>query len=220
MHRARVGVLGLATALVESLEQRLDADLVGAGAAPDVLLTATADGLPELAPGGHLLVVGDAALTQRCQELSGLPPERVYGWGGTPEAYRLRALLARELDVAPEDVQVCVMGGQPILRYTSVAGVPVLDLIGPERLEEVLQAPGQGENPLPEMVEAVLKDHKRIWPLATLLSGQYGVDGLYLDVPCKLGARGVEEVLELRLSEAEKAALHRSAREVRARLGR
>lgn len=220
MARARVGVLGLTADQVQSLGRRLDAELVDGGVASDLLITATADGLPALAPGGHLLVAGDAALAQRCQERSGLPAERVYGWGGTPEAYRLRALLARELEVSEEDVQVCVMGGHPILRYTSVAGVPVLDLLGPERVEEVLRAPGHGTCPLVELAEAVLKDQKRIWPLATLLSGQYGVDGLYLDVPCKLGARGIEEVLELRLSAAEKEALQSSARDVRARLGR
>lgn len=220
MPRARVAVLGLPPETVAVLGQ-LEAELLigGAphGAAPDLLITGTAEGL---VPASQILVAGDAALAQRCQEASGLPAERVYGWGGTPEAYRVRALLSEALDVAPEDVQVCVMGGRVLTRYTSVAGVPVLDLIGPERLEEVLGKSARGECPLREMVHAVLTDQKRILPLATLLSGQYGIDGLYLDVPCKLGARGVEEVLELRLSETERAVLQRSAREVRAQLGR
>lgn len=220
MARARVALLGLTSETVAALG-RLDADLTigGAphGAAPDLLITATCEGL---LPAEQILVAGDAALAQRCQELSGLPAARVYGWGGTPEAYRVRGLLSEALDVAAEDVSVCVMGGHVLTRYTSVAGVPVLDLIGPERLAEVLGAPGRGQCPLSEMVHAVLEDQKRILPLATLLEGQYGVDGLYLDVPCKLGARGVEEVLELRLSELEKAALQRSARQVRAQLGR
>lgn len=183
----------------------------------DLLVTTTAECLPELAPGGHLLVAGDAVLTQRCQQASGLPPARVYGWGGTSLALSLRRSLARELDVAPEDVQVCILGGVPFPRFTTVAGVPVLDLIGPSRLEELLASLEADMCPIDCILEALQK--RRILPVSTLLQGQYGIDGLYLDVPCKLGARGVEQVLELRLSSSERAALQRSAGEVRARLG-
>ncbi len=174
---------------------------------PDILVTTTAECLPELAPGGHLLVAGDAALVELCWQRSGLPRQRVYGWGSTGKALAVRNALARELQVDPRDVHVCVVGGVVLTRFTCVAGVPVLELVGPELLEEILLE--KAVCPLRELVEAVAADQKRIFPLATLLRGEYGMDGLVLDVPCKLGAHGIEGVLALRLTEAEKTALRR-----------
>lgn len=169
-------------------------------------------------------------------EASKLPAERVLGQAGVLDSARFRAFIAMELNVAPQDVNAFVLGGHgdtmvPLPRYSTVAGIPIPELIPAERLEEIVQRTRDGGGEIvqllgtsayyapaastAEMVEAVLLDQNRILPASVYLSGQYGIDGLYVGVPIKLGAGGVKEIVEIRLTEEENAALQYSANAVR-----
>ncbi|MCK5236512.1 MAG: malate dehydrogenase [Deltaproteobacteria bacterium] len=163
---------------------------------------------------------------------SGLKPNKVIGMAGALDGARLRAFLAMELDVSVEDVHAMVIGGHanemvPLKRYSTVSGIPVSQFIDDKRLDEIMQrtktagaeivnllktgsayyAPSAGAA---EMAEAILKDKKRVIPCAAYLSGEYGVDGLFVGAPVVLGANGVEKVLELELDEGEKKAFDES----------
>ncbi len=177
------------------------------------------------------------AMVQLAWRKSGFPPERVIGMAGVLDSARFRTFIARELDVSVENVTAFVLGGHgdtmvPLPRYSTVAGIPITELLPPDRIEALVQrtrdggaeivgllktgsayyAPGAATV---EMVEAILKDKKKILPCAAYLSGQYGVRGLYVGVPVKLGRRGVEQVIEIRLTPEEQAAFQRSAAAVR-----
>jgi malate dehydrogenase len=177
------------------------------------------------------------AMVQLAWRKSGFPPERVVGMAGVLDSARFRAFIARELDVSVENVTAFVLGGHgdtmvPLPRYSTVAGIPITELLPPERIQALVQrtrdggaeivgllktgsayyAPGASTV---EMVEAILKDKKKILPCAAYLTGQYGVRGLYVGVPVKLGRRGVEQVIEIRLTPEEQAAFQRSAAAVR-----
>jgi malate dehydrogenase len=177
------------------------------------------------------------AMVQLAWRKSGFPPERVIGMAGVLDSARFRTFIARELDVSVENVTAFVLGGHgdtmvPLPRYSTVAGIPITELLPPERIAALVQrtrdggaeivgllktgsayyAPGASTV---EMVEAILRDKKKILPCAAYLSGQYGVRGLYVGVPVKLGRRGVEQVIEIRLTAEEQAAFQRSAAAVR-----
>ncbi|HXG03474.1 MAG TPA: malate dehydrogenase [Candidatus Binatia bacterium] len=177
------------------------------------------------------------AMVQLAWRKSGFPPERVIGMAGVLDSARFRTFIARELDVSVENVTAFVLGGHgdtmvPLPRYSTVAGIPVTELLPPERIQALVQrtrdggaeivgllktgsayyAPGASTV---EMVEAILKDKKKILPCAAYLTGQYGIRGLYVGVPVKLGRRGVEQVIEIRLTPEEQAAFQRSAAAVR-----
>jgi malate dehydrogenase len=164
---------------------------------------------------------------------SGFPKERVIGMAGILDTARFRTFLAEELDVSVENVVAFVLGGHgdtmvPLVGYTSVAGIPITDLIPQERLDEIVKRTRFGGGEIVkllktgsayyapsaaavEMVESILKDKKKVLPCAAYLEGEYGVNGLYVGVPVKLGAKGVEKIFELKLDDAEKAALAKSA---------
>jgi malate dehydrogenase len=168
--------------------------------------------------------------------VTGFPKERVIGMAGVLDSARLAAFLAEALDVSVNDIQPTVLGGHgdtmvPVARYTTVAGVPVTELMKPDQLAAILQRTRDGGAEIVKllktgsayyapsaavaaMVEAILKDKKRIFPCAAYLDGPYGVKGLFLGVPVKLGARGIEQVIEIRLNDEEKAALQKSAQAV------
>jgi malate dehydrogenase len=177
------------------------------------------------------------AMVQLAWRKSGFPPERVIGMAGVLDSARFRTFIARELDVSVENVTAFVLGGHgdtmvPLPRYSTVAGIPITELLPPERIQALVQrtrdggaeivgllktgsayyAPGASTV---EMVEAILKDKKKILPCAAYLTGQYGIRGLYVGVPVKLGRRGVEQVIEIRLTPEEQAAFQRSAAAVR-----
>ena len=166
-------------------------------------------------------------------DAAGLPRERVIGMAGVLDSARFRAFIAMELGVSVEDVTAMVLGGHgdtmvPLSRYSTVAGIPLPELITPDRLAEVEKrtanggaeivgllktgsayyAPGMS---VVEMVDAIMLDKKRVLPCSVLLQGEYGIDGLYVGVPIKLGAHGVEQIIELNLTEDERAALHTSS---------
>ena len=173
------------------------------------------------------------AMVQLAQQVSGFPKERVVGMAGILDTARFRTFLAQELGVSVTNVQAYVLGGHgdtmvPLIKATTVGGVPVSDLIGAERLEEIVQRTRDGGAEIvallktgsayyapsaasAQMVEAILLDRKEILPCAAMLDGEYGISGLYVGVPVVLGARGVERIIRVELTEAEHAALKASA---------
>jgi malate dehydrogenase len=177
------------------------------------------------------------AMVQLAWKKSGFPPERVVGMAGVLDSARFRTFIARELDVSVENVTAFVLGGHgdtmvPLPRYSTVAGIPITELLPPERIQALVQRTRDGGAEIVgllktgsayyapaastvEMVEAILKDKKKILPCAAYLTGQYGVRGLYVGVPVKLGRGGVEQVIEIRLTDEERAAFQRSAAAVR-----
>jgi malate dehydrogenase len=168
---------------------------------------------------------------------SGFPRERVFGQSGMLDTARFRAFLAMELKVSVEDVQAYVLGGHgddmvPLIRYTTVAGIPISELLPPERVEAIVQRTRKGGGEIVsllktgsayyapaagtmEMVESVLLDRKRILPCATYLEGEYGVKGIYMGVPVKLGSKGVEQIIEIKLTSEERAMFDKSEKSVR-----
>jgi malate dehydrogenase len=169
-------------------------------------------------------------------QATGFPRERVIGMAGVLDTARYRAFLALELDVSVEDIQAMVLGGHgdtmvPLVSYTTVSGIPVTQLIDREKLETIVQrtrgggaeivsylktgsayyAPSAGAV---QMAEAIVRDKKRILPCAAWLEGEYGMSGLFLGVPVKLGRRGMEQIIEVELTDEERAALQKSAEAV------
>ncbi len=186
-------------------------------------------------PDSILVVVSNPldAMVQHAHKVSGFPSERVVGMAGILDTARFRTFLAQELDVSVTNIQAYVLGGHgdtmvPLIQTTTIGGSPVTDLIDAERLEEIVQRTRDGGAEIvgllktgsayyapsaatAQMVEAILLDRKEILPCAAMLQGQYGITGLYVGVPVKLGSAGVEEIIEIRLSESEQSALEASA---------
>jgi malate dehydrogenase len=171
------------------------------------------------------------------KQVTGFPRERVIGMAGVLDTARYRAFLAEALDVSVEDIQAMVLGGHgdtmvPLVTYTTVAGVPVTQLLDAALLDKVVDRTRNGgaeivaflktgsayyapSAAVVEMAESIVRDKKRILPCAAWLEGEYGLAGMYCGVPCKLGKRGLEKILELKLSAAEAAALKKSAEAVK-----
>ena len=152
-------------------------------------------------------------------------PNKVFGMAGVLDTARYRSFLALELNVSPKDIQAVLMGGHgdtmvPLPRYTTVAGIPVTELIAEDRLKEIVQLLGTSAWYAPgaaaaQMVEAVVRDQKRIFPVCAWLQGEYGMNDIYLGVPVVLGKNGIEKIIELDLNDAEKALLAESAEAVK-----
>lgn len=161
---------------------------------------------------------------------------KVFGMAGVLDTARYRSFLAEELNVSPKDIQAVLMGGHgdtmvPLPRYTTVGGIPVTEMISEEKLNAIVERTKKGGGEIvnllgtsawyapgaaaAQMVEAIVKDQKRIFPVCTWLTGQYGLKDIYLGVPVKLGKGGIEEIIELQLNDAEKALLAESATAVR-----
>jgi malate dehydrogenase len=168
---------------------------------------------------------------------SRLPKHRVFGMAGVLDSARFRTFIAMELKVSVENVTAFVLGGHgdtmvPLPRYSTVAGIPLPDLMTGEQIDRLVKRTRDGgaeivgllktgsayyapSAAIAEMVEAILKDKKKILPCAAYLEGEYGINGLYIGVPVKLGAKGIEEIIEIKLTAEEKAALEKSAAAVR-----
>jgi malate dehydrogenase len=168
---------------------------------------------------------------------TGFDRKRVIGMAGILDSARFRAFLSMELGVSGGDIQAMVLGGHgdsmvPLPRYSTVAGIPITDLLPKERIDALVTRTANGGAEIVaflktgsayyapaasavEMVEAILKDKKKILPCAAYLDGQYGVKGLYVGVPVKLGRAGVEQVIEIKLTKDEQAAFDKSAAAVR-----
>ena len=177
------------------------------------------------------------AMAQAALKLSGFPKQRVVGMAGVLDAARMSAFVALEYGVSVENVQSFVLGGHgddmvPLPRYSTIAGIPLTELLSKEKIDAIVQRTRKGGGEIVSllktgsayyapaaavmtMVEAILKDKKKILPCAAYLEGEYGIHGLFVGVPCKLGARGVEQIIEIKLSDEEKAALQKSAAAVK-----
>jgi malate dehydrogenase len=177
------------------------------------------------------------AMVQLAWRKSGFPARRVVGMAGVLDSARFRAFIAQELEVSVENVTAFVLGGHgdtmvPLPRYSTVAGIPITELLPPDRIQALVTRTANGGAEIVgllksgsayyapaastvEMVEAILRDKKKILPCAAYLEGQYGVRGLYVGVPVKLGRQGVEQVIEITLTPEEQTAFQRSAAAVR-----
>lgn len=193
----------------------------------------------EHSPNCILIIVSNPldAMAQAAFKLSKFNRERVIGMAGVLDSARFRTFIAEELRVSVENITAFVLGGHgdtmvPLSRYSTMAGIPITELIEPERLKELETRTANGGAEIVkhlktgsayyapsaaavEMVEAILKDKKKILPCAAYLQGEYGIDGLYVGVPCKLGAKGIEQIIEIKLTADEQAALNKSAEAVR-----
>jgi malate dehydrogenase len=190
-------------------------------------------------PTAILIVVTNPldAMAQLALRRSGFPKHRVIGMAGVLDSARFRTFIAQELDVSVESVTAFVLGGHgdtmvPIPRYSTVAGIPITELMPEDRLAALVTRTANGGAEIVgllkagsayyapaasvvEMVEAILRDKKKVLPCAAYLEGEYGVKGLFVGVPVKLGRRGIEQILQITLSPDESAALGRSAAAVR-----
>jgi malate dehydrogenase len=190
-------------------------------------------------PNCILIVVSNPldAMAQAAFRQSKFNRERVIGMAGVLDSARYRTFIAEELKVSVENVTAFVLGGHgdtmvPLPRYSSVAGIPITELMPREKIDAIVQRTRDGgaeivkylksgsayyapSAAVTEMVEAILKDKKKILPCAAYLEGEYGISGYYIGVPCKLGARGIEQIVEIRLTAEEEEALKKSAAAVK-----
>jgi len=203
------------------------------------ILTGVAKDVAKHSPNAIIINVTNPldAMTHLIQQVTDFSHERVMGMAGVLDSARFRTFIAMELNVSVNDVTAFVLGGHgdtmvPLARYSTVAGIPITELMDAETIERLItrtrKAGGEIVGLLKTgsayyspsasavaMVEAILLDQKRIFPCTVYLSGEYGIDGLYVGVPIKLGYAGVEEIIEIKLSDDEQAALDRSADAVR-----
>ncbi|MBW1692639.1 MAG: malate dehydrogenase [Deltaproteobacteria bacterium] len=193
----------------------------------------------EMSPDAVLIIVSNPldAMCHVAFEASGFPKNRVIGMAGVLDSARFRAFIAMELNVSVENTTAFVLGGHgdtmvPLPRYSTVAGIPITELMPKDRIDAIVERTANGgaeivsllktgsafyapASAAVEMAESILKDKKKILPCATYLEGEYGIHGLFIGVPVKLGSNGVEEVIEITLTEEEKQALEKSADAVR-----
>jgi malate dehydrogenase len=190
-------------------------------------------------PESILIIVSNPldAMAQAAFKQSGFNRERVIGMAGILDSARFRTFIAEELKVSVENVTAFVLGGHgdtmvPLPRYSTVAGIPITELIEAGRLAEIVKRTRDGGAEIVkhlktgsayyapsaaavEMVEAILKDKKKIVPCAVYLQGEYGIEGYFIGVPCKLGSKGLEEIIQIKLTDAEQAELNKSAAAVK-----
>ena len=199
-----------------------------------------AEAVKKHAPGAYVVVVTNPldVMAHLFWKVSGFAKQRVMGMAGILDSARLRAFIAMELGVSGSDVQAMVLGGHgdsmvPLPRFTTVAGIPITELIPAARIAEIAQRTRDGGAEIVkllktgsayyapamcavEMVEAILTDQKRMVPCSVLLEGQYGLSDIFIGVPVVLGGKGVEKIVELKLSSEELAALQKSGKDVAA----
>jgi malate dehydrogenase len=175
-------------------------------------------------------------MCQVAYKRSGFPKQRVLGMAGVLDSARMRCFLAEALNVSVENVTAFVLGGHgdtmvPLPRYSTCAGIPVTELLSKDQIDAIVKRTANGgaeivsllktgsayyapSSAAVEMTEAILKDKKKILPCAAYLEGEYGIQNLYVGVPCKLGARGLEQIIEINLTTEERIALQKSAASV------
>ena len=203
------------------------------------IMKQVAEGVRDNAPDAFVIVISNPldAMVYTFKEISAFPKERVVGMAGILDSARFRAFVAWELGVSVQDVTALVLGGHgdtmvPLIRYCTVAGIPVQQLISAEKIDAIVdRTKGAGGEVVGllktgsafvspalsaiEMAEAYLKDKKRVLACACLLEGEYGVDGLYVGVPCVIGGEGLERVIEVELDANERKAFDESVEHVR-----
>ena len=204
------------------------------------IVRSVSEQIARVAPDSIIIVVSNPldVMCYVAMKASGFPRERVLGMAGVLDTARYRMFLAEAMDVSVEDIQAMVLGGHgdtmvPLVSYTTVSGIPVSQLIEPAKLEAIVARTRNGGAEIVahlktgsayyapsaaavQMVEAIALDRKRILPCSAWLQGEYGLTDVFCGVPCKLGRRGLERILEIELTAAERAALHQSAEAVRA----
>lgn len=189
-------------------------------------------------PEAKIIVVANPldVMTYAAYVTSKFPKNKVMGMAGVLDTARYRAFLAEALDVSPRDIQALLMGGHgdtmvPLPRYTTVAGIPVTEMIDADKLDAIIERTKKGGGELvnlmgtsawyapgsaaAQMVEAIIMDQKRIFPCCVKLDGEFGLNDMFVGVPAKLGKNGIEEIIEVQLNEAEKALLNESAKAVK-----
>ncbi len=203
----------------------------------------TTEQVVKYSPNCILIVVSNPldAMAQTAYKVSGFSKNRVIGMAGVLDSARMSTFIAMELNVSVENVTTFVLGGHgdtmvPLARYSTVAGIPLPDLLPADKIEAIVSRTRKGgaeivnllktgsafyapSAAIVEMVEAILKDKKKILPCAAYLEGEYGVQGLFVGVPVKLGARGIEQIIEIKLTAEEQAALKKSADSVKELVG-
>jgi malate dehydrogenase len=195
--------------------------------------------IKKVAPDSIVIMVSNPldVMAWVAKEVTGFPRERVLGMAGILDTARFRTFLAEAIDVSVEDIQAMVLGGHgdsmvPLISYTTVSGIPVTQLIKQDELDAIVERTRKGGGEIVsylktgsayyapssgavQMVEAIARDKKRLLPCAAWLEGEFGLSGLFVGVPCKLGAGGLEKVLEIELTKDEQAALEKSAEAVK-----
>jgi len=195
--------------------------------------------IARVAPDSIIIVVSNPldVMCHVAMEASGFPKERVLGMAGVLDTARYRSFIALELDCSVKDIQALVLGGHgdtmvPLASYTSVSGIPLSQLLSQDRIDALVDRTRSGgaeivgylktgsayyapSSAAVQMAEAIVRDQRRILPCAAYLEGEYGQDGIFLGVPCKLGAGGLQQILEVDLTETERDALRKSADAVR-----
>lgn len=202
------------------------------------IVTSVIENIKKYSPNPIIIVVSNPldVMTYAAYKKAGLDKTRVIGMAGILDTARYRAFLATELGVSPKDIQAILMGGHgdtmvPLPRYTTVSGIPVTELIDADKLDAIIARTKDGGGELvrlmgtsawyapgaaaAQMVEAIVKDEKRIFPCCAFLEGEYGINNLCVGVPTKLGKNGIEQIIELQLNDAEKALLVESANAVK-----
>jgi len=197
------------------------------------------ESVAKLSPDAVLIIVSNPldAMCHVAYEASGFPKNRVIGMAGVLDSARFRTFIAMELNVSVENTHAFVLGGHgdtmvPLPRYSTVAGIPITELMSEETIDRLVKRTANGGAEIVsllktgsayyapasasvEMAESILKDKKKILPCAAYLEGEYGINDLYIGVPVKLGSNGVEEIIQITLTEQEQAALNKSADAVR-----
>jgi malate dehydrogenase len=207
-------------------------DLLGTNAG---IMKKVTEQVAKLSPDAVIIIVSNPldAMCHVAFDASGFPKERVLGMAGVLDSARFRAFIAMELNVSVENTHAFVLGGHgdtmvPLPRYSTVAGIPITELLPQDRIDAIVERTRTGgaeivsllktgsayyapASAAVEMAESILKDKKKILPCAALLQGEYGIEDLFIGVPVKLGAAGIEEVIQIKLTEDEQAALNCSA---------
>lgn len=205
------------------------------------IVRSVATELVKYSPDTILIIVSNPldVMVQVAKDASGLPYEKVMGMAGILDTARYRAFIADELDVSPKDIQALLMGGHgdtmvPLPRFTTLSGMPITHFITEERLDEIVDRAKKGGGEIvglmgtsawyapgaaaAQMVEAILLDQNRIFPVCAHIDGEYGIDDLYIGVPVKLGKGGIKEVIRVELTKKESELLQESAKAVRGTL--
>ena len=210
-------------------------DLIGTNAK---IVKSVTENIVKYSPNCIIIIVSNPldVMTYQAHLSSKFPRERIMGMAGILDTARFRAFISNELNVSTKDIQALLLGGHgdtmvPLTRYTTVSGIPVTELIKEKKLDEIIERTKFGGGELvklmgtsawyapgaaaAQMVEAIIKDQKRIFPVCVKLEGEYGIDDCYLGVPVILGSNGIEKVIELNLNQHEKKLLEESRKHVK-----
>jgi malate dehydrogenase len=210
-------------------------DLISTNAA---IVKSVTENIIKFSPNAIIIIVSNPldVMTYCAYLTAKMPSSKVFGMAGILDTARYRAFLAEELNCSPKDIQAVLMGGHgdtmvPLPRYTTVAGIPVTELIAKDKLDAIIERTKKGGGEIvnllgtsawyapgaaaAQMVEAIVRDQKRIFPVCALLNGEYGMKDIYLGVPVVLGKNGIERIIELQLNADEKKLLDDSAKAVK-----